>query len=109
MLINLQNNEVSIKEIEYALINARKTEESGLWSEYYGLLNQEDQIEVEKLNVKIAENDYNIVVAKLNQGMVTPLDEQNSRIALDNAKISQQTAIYNYMRMSEDFQVRLAN
>jgi hypothetical protein len=39
---------------------------------------------------------------------VTPLDEQNARIALDNANTTLQTAIYNYMRMSEDFQVRLA-
>ena len=109
MLFNLQNNEVSIKETEYALINARKTEESGLWSDYYSLLNQEDQIEIERLSQKIAENDYNVVVAKLKQGLVTPLDEQNSRIALENAKRAVQTAINNYVRMSEDFQLRLAN
>jgi hypothetical protein len=109
MLYNLQNNEVSIKETEYALINARKTEESGLWSDYYSLLNQEDQIEIERLNQKIAENDYNVVVAKLKQGLVTPLDEQNSRIALENSNRAVQTAINNYVRMSEDFQLRLAN
>ncbi|MCL2057897.1 MAG: TolC family protein [Oscillospiraceae bacterium] len=108
MLYNLQNNEVSIKETEYALINARKTEESGLWSDYYSLLNQEDQIEIERMNVQIAENDYNIVVARLNQGLVTPLDEQNARLALENAKTTHQTAINNYMRMSGDFQLRLA-
>ena len=109
MMTNLQNNEVSIKETEYALINARKTQESSLWADYYSLLNQEDQIEIERMNIKIAENDYNIAVAKLNQGLVTPLDEQNARIALDNAKTALQTAIYNYMRMNEDFEVRLAN
>ena len=109
MLMNLQTNEISIKETEYAIINARNTEESGLWSDYYSLLNQEDQIEIERLNLKIAENDYNVVVARLNQGLVTPLDEQNSRIALENAKTALQTAINNYMRMRGDFEVRLAD
>ena len=107
MLYNLQNNEISIKETEYAIVNARKTEEASLWSDYYNLLNQEDMIEIERLNIQIAENDYNIVVAKLNQGMLTPLDEQNSKIALEDAKTSLQTAINNYMRMSGDFQLRL--
>ena len=109
MMMNLQNSEISIKEAEYSLFSARKTEESGLWSDYYSLLNQEDQIEVERLNVKIAENDYNVVMARLNQGLVTPLDEQNARIALENAETALQTAINNYMRMSGDFQLRLAN
>jgi len=109
MMYNLQSNEISVKETEYALFNARKTEESGRWSDYYSLLNQEDQIEIEQLNLKIAENDYNVVMARLNQGLVTPLDEQNSRIALENAKTAVQTAINNYMRMSEDFELRLKN
>ena len=109
MLTNLQNNEVSIKEIEYAVINAKNTEETSLWADYYSLLNQEDQIEIERLNVKVAENDYAIVTAKLKQGMVKPLDELVSNMALSNAKAALQTAINNYMRMSEDFEVRLAN
>jgi len=109
MITGLQNNEIAIKEAEYAIISARKTEESGLWSDYYSLLNQEDQIEVERANVKIAENDYNVVAAKLNQGLVTPLDEQNSRIALENAKSTLQTAINNYVRMYEDLELRLKN
>jgi len=109
MLTNLQNNEISIKEAEYALINAKYAEESGLWADYYSLLNQEDQIEVERLNVKIAENDYNIVTAKLKQGMVKPLDEVVSNIALKNANSTLQTAINNYMRMRGDFEIRLAH
>ena len=109
MLTNLQSNEISIKETEYALINARNTEESGLWSDYYSLLNQEDQIEIERLNLKIAENDYNVVTVKLTQGLLTPLDEQNSRISLENAKAALQTAINNYMRLRGDFEVRLAD
>ena len=108
-LMNLQNSEISIKETEYAIINARKSEESSLWSDYYSLLNQEDMIDIESMNVKIAENDYNIVLAKLNQGMLTPLDEQNSMIALEDAKTAHQTAINDYMRMSGDFQLRLSN
>ena len=107
MLTNLQNNEISVKETEYSLVNARNTEESGLWSDYYSLLNQEDQIEIERLNVQIAENDYNVVVAKLNQGLVKPIDELNASLTLKNANSSLQTAINNYMRMSADFQTRL--
>jgi len=109
MASNLYNNEISIKETEYALINARKTEESGLWSDYYGLLNQEAQIEIERLNLKIAENEYNVAVAKLAHGLATPLEEQNASIAFESAKTSVQTAINNYMRMREDFEQRLKN
>ena len=107
MLTNLQNNEISVKETEYALANAGKTEESSLWADYYSLLNQEDQIEVERLNLKVAENDYNVAAAKLSLGLVKPIDEQNALIALENAKAAVQTAINNYMRMSEDYKIRL--
>ena len=109
MLTNLQNNEVSIKETQYALINAKNSQESSLWADYYSLLNQDDQIEIERLNLTIAESDYNVVTVKLRQGLVKPLDELVAKIALENAKTSLQTAINNYMRMSEDFQQRLAN
>jgi hypothetical protein len=109
MLTNLQNNEISIKEAEYAVINAKNTEESSLWADYYSLLNQEDQIEIERLSLKVAENDYAVVTVKLNQGLVKPLDELISHMVLENAEKALQTAINNYVRMSEDYQVRLAN
>ena len=107
MLMNLQNNEVSVKETEYSLVNARNSEESSLWSDYYSLLNQEDQIEIERLNVQIAENDYNVTATKLELGLVKPLDELNASIALKNANNTLQTAINNYMRLNEDYQLRL--
>jgi len=107
MMYNLQSNEISIKETEYSLINARKTEEAGLWSDYYNILNLEDAIEVERLNLKVAENDYGAVSVKLEHGLATPLEEMNSRIALENATAAVQTAINNYMRVCEDFEVRL--
>ena len=107
MMTNLQNNEVSIKEAEYSLINTRNTEEAGLWSDYYNVLNQEDRIEIENLNVKLAENNYNITVAKLAQGMVKSIDEQNARIDVEDAKTTLQKAINDYMRMVEDYGIRL--
>ena len=107
MLTNLQNNEISVKETEYSLVNARNSEESSLWSDYYSLLNQEDQIEIERMNVQIAENDYNVVSAKLAQGLAKPIDELNASLTLKNANATLQTAINNYMRMSGDFQLRL--
>ena len=109
MITNLQNNEISVKETEYALVNARNSQESSLWSDYYSLLNQEDQISIEELNVKLAQNDYDIAEAKFAQGLVKPIDVQNTHIALENAKTTHQTAINNYMRMRDDFEKRLAN
>ncbi|MDR1438586.1 MAG: TolC family protein [Clostridiales bacterium] len=108
MMTNLQNNEVSIQEAQYSLIGARKTEEAGLWGDYYAILNQEDQTEIEKLNVKLAESEYNVTVAKLNQGMAKSIDEQNARIALETAKQNLQSAVNSYMRLVEKFQTRLA-
>jgi outer membrane protein TolC len=107
MINQLQDNEISIKETEYAIISARNSEEAALWADYYALLNQEDAIEVERLNVKVAENNYNAAAAKLSLGLVTPLEEQTARIDLKNAEITLQTAINDYARMAEDFEVRL--
>jgi hypothetical protein len=108
MTTNLQNNEVSIQEAQYSLINARVAEEAGLWADYYALLNQEDQIDIERLNVKLAETEYNVTVAKLNQGMAKNIDEQNTRIALEEAKTTLQSAINKYAGLEDSFRTRLA-
>jgi len=107
-LKDLQENEIAIQEQEYANYAAQKQEESGLWSDYYALLNQEDQITVENLNVKLAQNDYDLAAAKLAQGMASSIEAQNALLTLENAKIAQQTAINKYMRLAEDFAARLA-
>ncbi|MDR1062107.1 MAG: TolC family protein [Clostridiales bacterium] len=108
MMTNLQNNEVSIQEAQYSLANARKTEEAGLWSDYYAILNQEDQTEIEKLNVQLAETEYSVTVARLNQGLAKQIDEQNARISLETAKQGLQSAINSYMRLVENYNTKLA-
>ena len=107
MMTNLQNNEISIREAEYSLVSAKRSEEAGFWSDYYSLLNQDDQIEITKLNLQLAENNYKIVSAKLAQGMATNIEEQDSRISLEEAKTTVQSAVNDYMRMREDFELRL--
>jgi outer membrane protein TolC len=106
-MTNLQDNEVSIKQTEYDIINTRNTAESGYWSAYYNILNQEDKIEIEKVNVKLAEDSLRVTSALLAQGMAKPIDEQNDRISLENAKITLQTAINDYARLVEDFEASL--
>jgi outer membrane protein TolC len=107
MMTNLQNNEVSIQEAQYSLANARKTAEAGLWSDYYAILNQEDQVEIGKLDVKLAETEYNVTVARLNQGLAKQIDEQNASISLETAKQSLQSAVNSYMRLVENYNIKL--
>ena len=107
MMTDLQNNEVSVREAEYSLFDTRKRQETSLWSSYYSLLNQEDQIEIERLNVLLAENEHKLVDTRLGLGLAKGIDEQNARIALENARTTLQTAIDDYMRMADDFRYSL--
>ena len=106
-MISLQDNEVSIKQTEYEIISTRYATESGFWSSYYSILNQEDKIEIERVNVKLAEESLRVTSALLAQGMARQIDEQDDRINLENAKITLETAINDYMRMAEDFESSL--
>ncbi|MCL2163461.1 MAG: TolC family protein [Oscillospiraceae bacterium] len=106
-MTSLQENEISIRQTEYEIINAKNTAETGYWSSYYSILNQEDRIEIEKKNVKLAEDSLRVTSALLAQGMARQIDEQNDRISLEQAKITLQTAINDYMRMVEDFEASL--
>jgi hypothetical protein len=66
-----------------------------------------DKIEIEKVNVKRAEDAIRVTSALLAQGMARQVDEQNDRISLEHTKISLQTEINDYTRMVEDFEASL--
>ena len=103
MTTDLQNNEISVREAEYSLFDARKKQETSLWSSYYSLLNQEAQVEIDRLSVQLAESEHRLEETRLGLGLAKGIDEQNARIALEDAKATLQTTIDDYMRMADDF------
>jgi hypothetical protein len=96
--------EVSIKDKEIKLADARTNHETSLWTSYYNLKNLEDNVEIERLNLESAEITFNLTQVKVKTGLATGLDESNDRIALDKQKNVLQKIINQYVLQSQIFE-----
>lgn len=89
--------ETSIDEKQHNLKMAALEQEAALKKSYYSLKNLEDNIEIQRINVKIAELNLSDVKTRVKLNKATALDELTSTIELSKASNKLQSLINQYM------------
>lgn len=95
--------EISIEELEDSINTTALDAEAALWSSYFSLKNLEDNIEIEKVNVQLAQKDLDNIKMKVEMDKATAVDALTADIALSKAKNKLQSAINEYMLAQESF------
>jgi hypothetical protein len=89
--------ETSIEDKEHSLITSTYDREATLRNSYYSLKNLEDNIEIQRLNVKIANQNLLDVKTKVKLNKAIALDEMVATINLSKAENKLQSLINEYM------------
>ncbi len=103
MDVEIRGFDVSISQAREAMEDAKLSTQIKIMQGYYDLKNKEDAVQAEKLNLEIAEDNFNTAETKFKSGMVDKIEEEGARIKLDQQKNKYQAAINDYMVTSESF------
>lgn len=101
--------ETSIEQKEHDLKLIALKKESDLWNSYYSIKNLEDNIEIQRINVKLAELNLHDVQTKIKLNKAIALDELSSSVNLSKANNKLQSLINEYMLSQESFNRELGN
>lgn len=95
--------EASIQSLEDSIITTKLNLKATLWNSYFSLKNQEDNIEIQRINIKLLQRDLGKIKAKLKLDQANAGDELAAEIELSKSENKLQALINEYMIAQEGF------
>lgn len=101
--VAIRGFDININQAREMINNATLNCRINVLKAYYDLKNKEEAVEAEKLNLQVAEDNFNTIETKFKSGMVDGIEREAVKIALDQQKTKLQRAINDYMVTGESF------
>lgn len=95
--------DININQAQDKLANDKISTQIKILQSYYDLKNKDEIVQAEKLNLDVAEDNFNTIEIKFKSGMVDAIERENTRIAFEQQKNKYQRAVNDYMVTAESF------
>lgn len=99
----IRGYDINIGQLKDQIANVRLSTQIKILQAYYDLKNKDDIVQAEKLNLDVAEDNFNTTETKFKSGIVDAIERESARISFEQQKNKYQRAVDDYMVTSESF------
>lgn len=98
------NTGLQIQTAQNSIYTTQLQKKVDLWNQYYTLKNSEDSVNTQQIKVDNAKMNYDIAAAKVNAGVLTEVELDSYKLALESEQVNLKNAQDDYMILSDKFQ-----